>query len=240
MLSSHVRAQRLLVWGMLGMLAFLIALAALHVINVVWPPSAETLKANPGAWVLGQPRHISAYALGPGSQVWFVGVIALGLGMMAFAVGLVNAMPRAKHTRISCWLLAAAGLTMLFLDVFKTDAVPYAFSTAGALHDLAAVASLTLQCSAMVLLSESGNRDPTWQRVVGASPAWSAVAIVLSLAWGFLDAIFSPFEPAWKLGAAVQRAVGVFVVFWMLMVAWRARNLVAQGEVQPSSVPTES
>src|SRR6185436_11759555 len=117
-----------------------------------------------------------------------------------------------------------AGLTMLLLDVFKTDATPYHFTTAGALHDVAAVTSLTLQCAAMVLLSEAGNRDPAWQRIVGSSPVWSASATVLSIGWGFLDIL--P-EPGWEFGAVVQRAVAVFMVYWMLMVGWRLRYLVS-------------
>ncbi|MES2154093.1 MAG: DUF998 domain-containing protein [bacterium] len=228
------RAQRMLLWGLAGMVAFLVALAALHVIDFVWPTAGAP---EPGSRVLSgtEPRHISAYALGHGGPVWYAGVVCLGLGMMAFAMGLKRLLPRVRNSVASCWLLFAAGCSMLLLDVFPTDATPMPTTPWGALHDIAAISSLTLQCSAMVLLSESGSRNPAWQQVVGSSPAWSAVATVLSIGWGFMDILPAP---GWEFGAVAQRAVAVFLVYWMLMVGWRARWVVQSTAATSASTPT--
>jgi len=231
--TDQTRAQRWLLLGLAGMVAFLVALVALHLIDFVWPTAGA---AEPGSRVLSghEPRHISAYALGNGAPVWYIGVICLGLGMMAFAMGLKRLMPRAPNSTVSCWLLFAAGCTMLLLDVFPTDHTPLPTTLYGALHDIAAISSLTLQCAAMVLLSESGNRSEAWQQVVGSSPVWSAVATILSIGWGFLDILPAP---GWEFGAVAQRAVAVFLVYWMLMVGWRTRWLVTQGSLSTNYVP---
>jgi hypothetical protein len=234
MQPPHIRAQRWLIAGLGGMVAFLVALTALHVIDFVWPIAGA---AEPGSRVLSgtEPRHISAYALGHGAPVWYAGVFLLGLGMILFGFGLKRLLPPVKNSVASCWLLIAAGGCMLMLDVFQTDPTPLPSTWYGALHDLAAIASLTLQCSAMVLLTESGNRDPAWQQVVGSSPAWPGVATVLSIGWGFLDVLPAP---GWEFGAVAQRAVAVFLVYWMLMVGWRVRWLVANTAAAPVTVPS--
>lgn len=231
--SPQVRAERWLIFGMIGMVAFVLALAALHVIDFAWPASGA---AEPGARVLSgtEPRHISAYALGNGAPVWYIGVFCLGLGMIAFAVGLLRLLPRAKNSRAACLLLAEAGAFILLLDIFPTDHTPLPTTIFGALHDIAAIASLSLQCAAMVLLSESGNRNPAWQQVVGSSPVWSAVATVLCIGWGFLDILPAP---GYEFGAVAQRAVAVFLVYWMLMVGWRVRWLVASTSANATSTP---
>ncbi len=213
------------------MVAFVVALVALHFVNLAWPPASS----EPGAHAFGQPRHISAYALGHGDWIWYGGVFCLGIGMVAFALGLMRLLPQAKNSRAACWLLAEAGAFILILDIFPTDATPMPTTMFGALHDIAAIASLTLQCAAMVLLSESGSRNPAWQQVVGSSPAWAAVATVLSIGWGFLDILPAP---GWEFGAVAQRAVAVFLVYWMLMVGWRVRWLVQTTAAKTSSTST--
>lgn len=232
--TPQVRAQRWLTFGMAGMAVFLVGLAVVHLQNFFFPPTAGEVASNPHAWVLGQPRHVSAYALGVGEEVWFASVLVLGLGMVAFAIGLRRLMPRATNSAAACWLLGMAGVMVLLLDVFPTDPVHPPVTMPGILHDVAAIVSLTLQCSAMVLLTQTGNRNAAWHQVVGASPAWAATATVLSIGWGMLDIM--PLVPAYSFGAAVQRGVGVFLVFWMLMVGWRVRWLVTSADARATTV----
>jgi hypothetical protein len=222
---NRAQAERWLLVGIGGLALFLATLATLHALE--WLHLAQPAVLRPNSVFLAQPRHISAYALGSYSWLWYGGVLGLGTGMIAFAVGLDGLLPRVQNGRGAMWLLAEAGALVLILDVFPTDHSPLPETVPGALHDLAAIGSLLLQGASMVLFSAAGGRHPAWQATVGSSPAWAAGATILAIGWGLLDILPAPF---WEMGAIAQRALAVFLVGWMLMVAFKARGLAASSE----------
>ena len=170
------------------------------------------------------PRHVSGFAKLEEGWLWPVALLGLALGLGGLAGGL-RLLPQHPDGRLGRRLLLAAAALVVLMVVFPTDdnqlvAGPMARTTAGWLHNLAAVAATTLQGAAMLVLVDAGRSDPAWGRVTGTSFALPAVAVVLGFAWGLGD-----LSPYWVAAAIVQRLLAVVMVGWLVLLAWRLRSV---------------
>jgi len=207
MLSAHVRLRA----AVGGFTVFLLALAALHVLN--W----DRL-----------PQHMSAFVFARDGWLWDVGVLALTLALAAVA-SVLPEVSKDRDVRLCANLLWAASATILILEVFPTDPGLWPTTAAGYLHVLAAIASITLQATVMLVLVDAGRRDPRLAAIAGRTFAWPAVAMAIGFLWGFSDGF------GWPISTLVQRVLSVLMVGWLALLAIR---LDASLAASPDAVST--
>jgi hypothetical protein len=198
--SAHLRLRAALA----GFAAFFAAMAALHVLNQ-------------GHW----PRHMSSFVFERAGWLWTAAILSITLALGSLASVLRELAPADRDLRIGTGLLRAAGATFLVLAVFPTDPEPWPFTFPGYLHVLAAIASITLQAAAMLVLVDAGRRNPHLGPVTGTSFAWPATAMAVGFLWGFSDGL------DWPVSPAVQRLMAVLMVGWLALVTLRLRAFVA-------------
>ncbi|HUR62510.1 MAG TPA: DUF998 domain-containing protein [Candidatus Thermoplasmatota archaeon] len=194
-----------------GFLAFGAAMAALHFLN--W-----------GA----QPRHMSNFVFQSGGWLWSLAILSITLGLASLASVLRELSPRDKDVRLGTALLWGAGATFLLLALFPTDPTDWPTTFGGYLHVLAAIASITLESSAMLVLVDAGRRDPRLGAVTGRSYAWPATIMGVGYLWGFSDGL------EWAINPLVQRLMAVLMVGWLLLVTVRLQASLAS-QAAPAS-----
>jgi hypothetical protein len=195
-----------------GFLAFFVAMAALHVLN--W-----------GA----VPRHMSNYFFQRGGWLWTAAILAITMGLGCLASVLRDLAPQDRDVRLGTSLLLAAGGTFLILAVFPTDPTDWPTTFGGYMHVFAAIASITLQAAAMLVLVDAARRVPHLGVVLGRSFAWPATTMAVGYLWGFSDGL------DWAISPLVQRAMSILMVGWLLLVTVRAQAfLAAEGFPAPT------
>lgn len=193
-----------------GFLTFFVAMVALHLLN--W-----------GAL----PRHMSNYFFLRGGWLWTVSILAITVGLGCLATLLRELAPRDRDVRLGTALLWGAGVTFLVLAVFPTDPTDWPTTFGGYMHVFAAIASITLQAAAMLVLVDAGRRDPTLGAVTGRSFVWPGTTMAVGYLWGFSDGL------DWSFSPLVQRAMSILIVTWLVVVTVRLQAILAG---QPVSV----
>lgn len=167
--------------------------------------------------------YVSAYALGDYGWLSRAANVAMGLGVIAVALGLRATLTEGKRVAASWILILAAGVGFIVSGAFDTDPINTVESTtSGALHDLGGSISMLSIMVATWLLRGVFKRDVNYSAMY-RTQTW--FAIVMSIA---LVALLA-FEPILGL---TQRVFVTVVVAWLITLAINIRS--APGHQQSS------
>ena len=188
--------------GIVGIGASLVALIALHVLDPGRSPVEET---------------ISEYALGDYGWLARASDIAVGLGIIAIALGLRKTLARGKRVAASWVSLLIVGLGFLVAAFFPTDPPEAAESTtSGAIHGMAALVTVLGLVVAAWLLRGVFARDDRYRRLARAQ-LWFAILITIGV--GALLALFE--GPA----GLIQRVLLVVMATWLFVLSANLRQM---------------
>ena len=193
--------------GIVGIGASVLALIALHVLD-------------PGRSVMDET--ISEYALGDYGWLARANDIAVGVGIIAIALGLRETLAPGKRVTASWVSLLIVGLGFLVAAVFATDPRGAAESTtSGAIHGTAAFVTVLGLVIAAWLLRGVFARDDRYRRLARAQ-LWFAILITIGVV-----ALLVLFE----VGPAglIQRLLVVVMVTWLLVLAVNLRRVESPG-----------
>jgi Protein of unknown function (DUF998) len=201
--SWQVRFYGLL--GLLGLVAFLIALIILHLnlanTNIDW-----------------MRYYVSYLANEPLGKVFVVGTLVHGLGNLALTLGMRGALPPGRLRDWGVLLFGLAAVGVLLAALFSIDPPGEALSTAGRIHRTAASATFSLELAALFVFSTAFGRHHYWRRQRVVSRVFSiSAAVALSM---FVIALQLDVVP----GLAERVALTVFLTweFWVaVQLAWK-------------------
>lgn len=203
--SWQVRFYGLL--GLLGLVAFLISLIVLHL----------NLSNTDIDWMR---YYVSYLANEPLGWVFVVGTLVHGLGNLALAQGMRNALPPGRLRVWGVLLFSLAAVGVLLAALFSIDPPDQALSISGLIHRTAASATFSLELAALFVFSTAFGRHHYWrrQRIVSRVLSISA-AVALSM---FVIALQLDVVP----GLAERVALTVFLTweFWVaVQLVWSHR-----------------
>jgi hypothetical protein len=126
-------------------------------------------------------RPISELALGTAGGLVTFSLGVVGLGLMALAWALHDAVEVGKGQRRATRLMLAAGFQVLCLALFPTDTTVVPSTPSGWIHFFAASLAFVLLSVTFLLYARLFDRDIRWTRVRRASTAvaWLVVALFL-------------------------------------------------------------
>ena len=218
--GGHRDATRLATIGSLGVAAFVVLVAALHVLDPDRDPVSIT---------------VSEYVLGPYGWLLSFAALAFGLGILAITVALAGILP-SPRPRVGLTALALAGLGMVVVGAFPTDPIdptdPHFVTTAGTIHAAAGILSFTCFALAAPLLARSTARATN-------TPALCRLAVVpligyvLFWATGILDSQLGGLFNSRSATGLGERLMAVTFIIWLLAISVSVRRAAAQ--VQPTS-----
>jgi hypothetical protein len=195
-------------------IAFLILLAALHVIKPELDPS----------W-----RFISEYAIGNYGWIMVLAFISLGLSCASLAVAL---WPHIKGIvgKIGLFLLLISAVGMIMAGIFTTDPITTsrdAMTESGRLHELGATLDLT-PFAALLISWSLIRRNPAWSKARRAL-LWTAGLPLLGLIM-FIGSVSMMLPSDGQFGPDVlagwpNRLLVVMYCVWLITVAWQAIRL---------------
>lgn len=187
--------------GVVGVGLFALTVVALHILD-------------PDLSVIDEP--ISVYSLGEYGWLSQLGTIAMGLGLIAIALGLRETLVSGKRVTASWVLVLIAGLGFIISGLFVTDPTGAIESTtSGTLHDLGGYLSMLSVLITVWMLRGVFSRDAVYQHFA-RTQMWFAVLVTASMV-----ALLTFGEG--QLGL-MQRVFVVAVVVWLLVLAVRIRR----------------
>jgi hypothetical membrane protein len=155
---------------------------------------------------------ISELALGPGGFLLNIAFVVLGLGCLALAQGLRNAVRGAVTGPV---LLRIAALLAIVSAVFHTNAHGTPATLTSQIHDNAGLVSFVLIVAAMYTFAWRFMRDDSWRSFSRPTLIWAAVSsAAFFLVPGLGDNLFG----------LAQRIFIVTWMSWMLVAAMRLRT----------------
>lgn len=193
--------------GLAGVGAFAIAVVALHFVE----PDLSFVS-----------DYISTYALGDYGWLERAAEVALGVGLIAIALGLRETLAPGKRVTASWTLLLIAGLAGAVGGLFATDPGRGRRGDGQwSNHDLAGYVSLLSTLIAAWLLRGVFARDRRYEHLARAQ-SWFAVLLTVALV--LLFALY----PLGVVGL-IQRIYGVVAVTWLFVLAAKLRQVEATG-----------
>jgi hypothetical membrane protein len=172
----------------------------MHLIRPEYDPVAET---------------VSQYAIGPYGYLMTAAFFSVGVGVVALAIGLSQALPQAP--RIGSAFLGLGGLCVFFVGVFPIDRASPEAPVAEFVHDALSMASIVFAIAAMFTLTRYLSRD-SGRRAAGA------ISLLLSLAaTAGLVTLILVYDTHWR-GAAQRLCIGA-VLSWLLLMATLLQSL---------------
>jgi hypothetical membrane protein len=126
-------------------------------------------------------RPVSELAIGPAGSFVTGAFILVGLGLVALAWALHEAVVPGKGKRRACRLLVLAGLEIAGLGVFPTDTTPVPSTPTGWVHFGLAGSAFVVLMVAFLMFARAFRDDPRWSKVATATTglAWLTVAAFL-------------------------------------------------------------
>lgn len=198
--------------GLVGVGGFVSALFALHVLDSDLSVVDE---------------YLSVYALGDYGWLSRAADLAMGIGVVATALGLRAILKEGKRVTASWVLILMAGLGFIISGIFNTDPTNTVETTIiGAIHDLGGYISMLSLMIATWLLRGVFKRDDHY-RHMARTQTWFAILMTGALV------AFMASEPILGL---TQRVFVVVVASWLITLAITVRNAVERPEVARISV----
>ena len=201
------RVRWLVTASILSIVYFLISIVALHLLDTSVRPLTQGL---------------SYFAVGPYEHLMAAAFIILGLGGMALTAGLYLALPSNARSMTGLILLGLWSVTTILAGIFPLDAEGAPQTTSGMIHNLAGMNFLCIAVAAL-LISRRLKLDHRWN---------SAGQIATRMAWAVISAsvllfiLMGPLHPL-EVGGIAQRVYWATVLIWLLFVATRLREIVA-------------
>ena len=181
--------------GAVGVGAFILALTALHVLE----PDLSVVD-----------EYLSVYALSDYGWLSRAADLAMGIGIVAIALGLRKILAPGKRVTASWALILVAGLGFIVSGSFDTDPTNTAeATTSGAIHDLGGYISMLSLMTATWLLRGVFKRD-TRNHPLARTQHWFAILMTAALL------AFVVSEPILGL---TQRALVITVAAWLIVLA---------------------
>jgi hypothetical membrane protein len=208
--------------GLLGGLAVAGPLLFTVAWLIAWPAQEEY-----------SPRHedISALAAVDAQRSWVMvlGFLALGLGTVALALALLNAVRGGRRARVGAALVAFAGLGIVVAGLARNDcsselaacrALPgRELSWHHHVHDLVSALVFVSLAVAQFLLARSFGGDDFWRDLRGYSVASGLATLVLLVVYG--ARVFGDWN------GLVQRIFLAVPLAWIVVVGVHVRRLPA-------------
>lgn len=175
-------------------------------------------------------NFISDYAVGPYGLLMNSAFLALSLCFLFLLVGLLQAGPRTRTSRIGLCVFAVLVPGTLVAALFNADVTPPP-TLHGAIHAYDAMVNFTCLALGVALISFGALAEKGW-RACGRTASVLAIGIALAYVGQFVAMqIETRSRP---LAGTVNRALVALVVIWLLHTALRIRSgAAAQGA--PSS-----
>lgn len=181
--------------GVVGVGAFALALAALHLLE----PDLSVVD-----------EYLSVYALGDYGWLSRAADLAMGFGIIAIALGLRETLAEGKRATATWVLILIAGLGFIVSGIFDTDPTNTAeATTSGAIHDLGGYISMFSLMIATWLLRGVFKRDSR-HHPLARTQHWFAILMTAALL------AFVASEPILGL---TQRALVITVAAWLIVLA---------------------
>lgn len=154
---------------------------------------------------------ISALAAGPSGWVQDVNFVALGVLMIAYAVGLHLGVRQARWGVLGPAFLSLSGVGLVWAAVFPATDATGAFRAERipALHTVGFAITFLAAVIGLIMMSRRMARDPRWQSLATYTLATGMVMLVLFLLGGGL--VRPP-------GAPLHPWLGLFQ--WILLAVW--------------------
>jgi hypothetical protein len=186
--------------GVIGVGLFVLALIGLHILDSDLSVVDE---------------YVSVYALGDHNWVSRAADLAMGLGIIAIALGLRKTLARGKRVTASWVLVLVAGFGFIVSGIFNTDPTDTTDATiSGAIHDLGGYISMLSLMIATWLLRGVFKRDEEYSAM---SRTQTRFAVLMT---GALAA-FIAFEAILGL---TQRLLIAVVATWLITLAINIRQ----------------
>jgi hypothetical protein len=186
--------------GVIGVGLFVLALIGLHILDSDLSVVDE---------------YVSVYALGDHNWVSRAADLAMGLGIIAIALGLRKTLARGKRVTASWVLVLVAGFGFIVSGIFNTDPTNTTDATiSGAIHDLGGYISMLSLMIATWLLRGVFKRDEEYSAM---SRTQTRFAVLMT---GALAA-FIAFEAILGL---TQRLLIAVVATWLITLAINIRQ----------------
>jgi hypothetical protein len=186
--------------GVIGVGLFVLALIGLHILDSDLSVVDE---------------YVSVYALGDHNWVSRAADLAMGLGIIAIALGLRKTLARGKRVTASWVLVLVAGFGFIVSGIFNTDPTNTTDATiSGALHDLGGYISMLSLMIATWLLRGVFKRDEEYSVM---SRTQTRFAVLMTGALG----AFIAFEAILGL---TQRLLIAVVATWLMTLAINIRQ----------------
>ena len=178
--------------GLIGVLVFWAGQAALHALRT------DLSVVN---------DYVSDYANGAWGPVFTVATLLHGVGNLAIAAGLGNALGRGRVTRFGVSLFAVAALGLIVAALFPTDPADAPQTVTGLVHRVTAMGSFAVELVALALLGLAFRAHPAWRNYLRLSMALTLIA-ALMLAWLLLAVVAD-----WPPGLPERAALLTFTVW---------------------------
>lgn len=186
--------------GLMGAGVFALALVVLHILDSDLSVVEE---------------YLSVYALGDYGWLSRAANLAMGLGVIAVALGLRATLREGKRVAASWILILIAGVGFIISGIFDTDPTSTVESTTGgALHDLGGYISMLSIMIATWLLRGAFKRDVNYSDMY-RTQTWFALLMTSALV------ALMAFESILGL---TQRVFVAVVVAWLIILAINIRS----------------
>lgn len=167
-------------------------------------------------------RFLSQYARA-GQSVWFdLGVIALGTGALALAVGMSRYLRRSLPRDVGLVCLVMFGICSFLVAGFHTDGGTGGHTYGGLVHAWSAVAATLLVLIGALLFTFEFFQDQRWRPVAAASALLFAASSVLSLCVVIFAQSF--------VKGLIERGGLALILAWFLLVAVRLYQVAADSQ----------
>lgn len=195
-----------------GLGYFFVSLVALHFLRTEYNPLSQT---------------VSQYAVGPYGYFMTAAFYALGVGVLALALGLLQSV--SPPPRIGSSLLGVAAMAVVFVGIFPVDRGFEAMPATEYVHDTALMIGFLSTLGAMITLSGRFAQDARWRSMGRISMALSFAAVIEFV-------VFIGLRNTLWIGV-IQRAAIATILLWQFIAASQM-SFVAAG-TESSHVDSE-
>lgn len=205
-MDNTLSSERLGMIGLVGVAMWVVIVAVLHLIKSELDP-VET--------------YVSDYAIGENGWLMTVAFLAVGLGTLAVAAGLLKTLRPGKRVKLSVWLTGVAGIGFLIAGAFTTapTGVEEDLTTGETLHVLGALLVFPVLVVQSFVTRGVFRRDERWSDFA-AAVRWFPYVLLLGLLVSFGTGDAGEGGPV----GLTQRIYAAVVMIWLATLAWRVRT----------------
>lgn len=162
--------------------------------------------------------YISDYALGDVGWLMKLAFIAVGVGTLAIAYGLLQSVESGKRAKTAIVLVALSGIGYVMAGAFNTDPTGAEETTAvGGLHLLGSVLVFIPLVIAPFFLRGVFSRTPQWKRMSRPTLVFALVLLAL-----FIITFGTPED---GMVGLTQRLFVIPMMAWWITLGWHMRKL---------------